>query len=306
MSFAIAAAMAPGSRSGTTIAGASVLYHSTDAAGSRGDQRRRRRQRFEHHVRQAVDVAAVVADRRHDRSMSAAAKHSPTRSCVWLPRNRTRSATPAARARSCSSRASVPSPARASTSVGHARAAHRSDTRTPSCARAAPPPTQSGTRLGDAELSRAAPRGPQRRARSAMRRRRTVRFDSRRIGAERDRALREIVAARGDGAGARETRAAPQTAPGANVSATNTSDPCRLTTSGSRGAASAAVTPPGPPSAHASPSRRSSGPRVVRRATPPPAPAAPRRSRSAQAHVGAHRGGIAEDVERWHGRVPEK
>ncbi len=96
-----------------------------DAAGRRGDDRRAGGERLEHDVRQAVDVAGVVADRRHGDDVGGRERAGRPRSCDRLPRSVTRAGAAAA-ARARARRRRSPSPA---ISEVHARVRRREQAR---------------------------------------------------------------------------------------------------------------------------------------------------------------------------------
>ena len=174
----------------------------------RGDERRSGRQRLEHDVRQAVDVAAVVADGRHADDVGGGEQ----RADVVL---RQIAEEPDARrdARRCA-RAARSSPARSAVAGDRQHAASRHDgQRVDQILEALLADQPSGREdqrraRAMAELARGASRAPRGsgRNRSTSTPYGTVSMRSRR-GAERDRAACEIVAARGDAAGALESRA---------------------------------------------------------------------------------------------------
>ena len=77
----IASASAGASRSGTMTPVRQCSHDRRDAAGRRRDERRPGRQRLEHDVRQAVDVAAVVAHRGNDDDVGGRPASAATSSC---------------------------------------------------------------------------------------------------------------------------------------------------------------------------------------------------------------------------------
>ena len=116
-SRSMAAARPAASRSGTSRPlSPSVTTAPMPPAGV-VDERRPRGQRLEHHVGQAVDVAGVVAHRRHDRDVGGG-EGSATASWPRMPGKRTRSATPAVQARARSSASRSPPPATTTCSAG--------------------------------------------------------------------------------------------------------------------------------------------------------------------------------------------
>ena len=271
----------------------------------RGHDRRAGRQRLERRSsagrRRCRRRRAPRGPPRHRRRRTSAA----TSSCDRLPRKRTRSATPAASARGL---AVPPAGRRRRRSPGARRA---------SCASVASirysNPFLRTSRPAAKTSGASAPR-PSPRADCAARVRR--RRETRRVDAVRDdfqcdpasapsaiaRRARSSLHAVTSRRAANTRRAA---APAGGVrSATNTSDPCRLTTSGSAGRAAAAITPPGTTQCPCiTVARRFCATRIA--LNQPGRQRQRRRHHAAplQLHVGAQPGRVAEDVQRGHGRV---